>query len=92
MTEGKIVLRLGMSRNVKHPTKKAYTHILLEILFTLSRNKLEVNLINENFDKWITRVKRATLRMDIPEDNQKIESLKIWLKDIIKAKGNRLRN
>ena len=49
VTKGTIVLRLGMSRNVNYPTKKAYTDILLKILFTFCRNELEVNLISENF-------------------------------------------
>ena len=38
-----------MSRNVNYPTKKAYTDILLKILFTLCRNESELNLISENF-------------------------------------------
>ena len=38
-----------MSRNVNYRTKKAYTDILLKILFTFCRNELEVNLISENF-------------------------------------------
>ena len=77
---------------VKYPTEKAYTDILLKILFTSWRSELEVNLISEIFDNWITWVKTATLRMDIHEDNQTTESLQIWLKIyIIKTKGIRLR-
>ena len=52
--EDKIVLRLGMSRKVKYPTEKAYTEILLKILFTSCRSELEVNLTSEIFDNWIT--------------------------------------
>ena len=70
MREGKIVLRLGMSRRVKYPTETAYSDILLKTLFTSWRSELELNLISEIFDNWITGVETATLRMDILEDNQ----------------------
>ena len=75
----------------RSPDLNPIENIFHLVQIELERKALEDNLIKESFEEFVIRVKRTMLDLDIDVVNRTIESLHKRLKDIIKAKGDRLK-